>query len=141
MNRKLFFYKIWWSCVKISPLQTLKIWDKNINFWLSYCDIARGCFFLGHPVDDSIQQSYFKSQFTSSRFSAWRGDVNHISRLRCLEVRTPLYCQQISEQIETKNYLFNYLLQIATSSRYKIYIRTANNHWNKKDRSDQNINV
>ena len=53
LKQKLFIYKTWWSCVKLSPLQTFKMLNKNITFWLSYCDIARGLFF-GHPVNNII---------------------------------------------------------------------------------------
>ena len=38
-------YEDWYCAVKISPLQTLKIRNKNINFWRSYGHLAMGFFF------------------------------------------------------------------------------------------------
>ena len=44
-NTSLFSQEIWRSYVKLSPLQAIQIWNKNINFWLSYWEFARGlCF-------------------------------------------------------------------------------------------------
>ena len=50
LNPQLFSQEIWRSYVKLSPLQAIKMQNKNINFWLSYWEFARGFVFLTHSV-------------------------------------------------------------------------------------------